>query len=151
MKKNILVGLLIIETVIIFLGLLSHLTGYSGESDDLDKALEIRYDRLLTEAGETELLRELSPDGNYTLLIRALGAPRFPFGKDELEVTLFEMIPENERPGVYYSASFRADVANDGCRAEYKVEWLEDSVQIALSGQEQPTAYYVLPFKTLKE
>ncbi|MCH5276077.1 MAG: hypothetical protein J1E65_09560 [Lachnospiraceae bacterium] len=44
-----------------------------------------------------------------------------------------------------------ADVATDGGHAGYVVEWLEDGVQIALSGSEQPTAYYILPFKTLEE
>ena len=68
-----------------------------------------------------------------------------------MEVTLFETIPESEGPRRYYRASFRVDVANDGARAEYKVEWLDEGVQIALSGKEQPTAYYVLPFKTLDE
>lgn len=61
------------------------------------------------------------------------------------------MISENERPRRYYRASFRAEVANDGARAEYKVEWLDEGVQIALSGEEQPTAYYVFPFITIDE
>ena len=52
---------------------------------------------------------------------------------------------------VYYCASFKADVANDGARGEYEIEWLDDGVQIILSGEEQPTAYYILPYKTLEE
>lgn len=42
-------------------------------------------------------------------------------------------------------------VANDGARGEYEIEWLDDGVQIVLSGEEQPTAYYILPYKTLEE
>lgn len=42
-------------------------------------------------------------------------------------------------------------VANDGARGEYEIEWLDDGVQIILSGEEQPTAYYILPYKTLEE
>lgn len=61
------------------------------------------------------------------------------------------MLPEDERPGLYYRASFKADVANDGERGEYEIEWLDDGVQIILSGEEQPTAYYILPYKTLEE
>ena len=34
---------------------------------------------------------------------------------------------------------------------EYEIEWLDDGVQIILSGEEQPTAYYILPYKTLEE
>lgn len=103
------------------------------------------------ESEEKELLREFAPDGIYALTIRELGAPDFPFGDDHLKITLFEVIPEGERPRVQYSASFKADVASDGGRAGYEVEWLEDGVQIALSGSEQPTAYYILPFKTLED
>lgn len=77
--------------------------------------------------------------------------PDFPFGSAHVEITLFEVIPEDERPRVFYRASFKADVVNDGARAGYEVEWLEDGVKIALSGSEQPTAYYILPFKTLGE
>ena len=43
----------------------------------------------------------------------------FPFGSDHVEITLFEVIPEDERPRVFYRASFKADVANDGARAGY--------------------------------
>ena len=42
-------------------------------------------------------------------------------------------------------------VANDGARGEYEIEWLDDGVQIILLGEEQPTAYYILPYKTLEE
>lgn len=95
--------------------------------------------------GNTELLRECSPDGKYVLCITELGTPSWPFGADRLEIRLYE----SERP--VNSVSFRADVRNDGARAGYKVTWLEDGVQIALIGSEQPTAYYILPFMTLEE
>ena len=94
---------------------------------------------------------EESPDGKYTLKIDEIGTPDFSFGNSHLEITLFEMLPEDERPGLYYRASFKADVANDGARGEYEIEWLDDGVQIILSGEEQPTAYYILPYKTLEE
>lgn len=92
----------------------------------------------------TELLRETSPDGNYLLIIQELGTPDWPFGADHLKISLYE---QNAEPR--YRVSFQADISNDGCTASYEIEWLEDSVQIALIGSEQPTAYYVLPFKTL--
>lgn len=151
MKRNTLVTLLIVETTVIIIGQIFYYAGHFKENKNSQEPSENSYEFLAVESKENELFRELSPDGNYTLIITAVGEPGFPFGADQLEVTLFEMIPENERPGRYYSASFRADVANDGARAEYNVEWLHDGVQIALSGEEQPTAYYVLPFKTLDE
>ncbi len=95
---------------------------------------------------KTELLRETSPDGNYLLIIQELGTPDWPFGADHLKISLYE---QNAEPR--YRVSFQADVSNDGCTANYEIEWLEDSVQIALIGSEQPTAYYVLPFKTLEQ
>lgn len=95
---------------------------------------------------KTELLRETSPGGNYLLIIQELGTPDWPFGADHLKISLYE---QNTEPR--YRVSFQADVSNDGCTADYEIEWLEDSVQIALIGSEQPTAYYILPFKTLNE
>lgn len=153
MKKNTLLALLLIETTVIILGLIQSCTGnYKEEKEEPSDYISSIYENILeAESTENELFRELSPDGNYTLLITELREPNFPFGKDQLEITLFEVIPEDERPRRYYRASFTADVANDGARADYKVEWLEDGVQIALSGEEQPKAYYVLPFKTLDD
>lgn len=96
--------------------------------------------------GETrELLRETSPNGNYVIVINEIGEPDWPFGADHIEVRLFENMNVNG-----YRVSFEADVHNDGGHAGYKVEWFDNGVQIALSGEEQPTAYYFLPFKTLE-
>lgn len=153
MKRNTLLVLLLIETTVIILGLIQSCTGNSkDEKEESSDYISYIYENNLEERSiENELFRELSPDGNYTLSITEVIPPDFPFGKDHLKITLFETISENERQRVCYSASFTADVANDGARAGYEVEWLEDGVQIALSGSEQPTAYYVLPFKTLDE
>lgn len=97
-------------------------------------------------SGKTELLREYSPDGSYILYIERLGEPDWPFGSDHLRIVFYE----DTDNGQYYRASFEADVANDGGYGNYEIEWLDEGVQIALSGEEQPTAYYVLPFKTLE-
>ena len=85
------------------------------------------------------------------MYIQETGIPDFPFGKAHLQVTLFEVLPKDESPTVYYRASFKADVANDGASADYEIEWLNDGVQIALIGLEQPTAYNILPFRTLDD
>ena len=93
----------------------------------------------------TELFREYSPNGEYVLYITEIGTPAWPFGADRVRITLYE----SESPD--QSVSFMADVRNDGARAGYEVTWLDDGVQIALSGEEQLTSYYVLPFQTLSD
>lgn len=103
----------------------------------------------LVDFKNTELLREASPDEKYMLVIWEVGEADFPFGDDHIKVTLYEVTPQQKFP--FYTVSFTAAVANDGAPASYQVEWLEDGVQIALIGEEQPTAYYVLPFKTLND
>lgn len=95
----------------------------------------------------TELVREDSPNGEYTLIVDELGMPSWPFGADHIRVTLFENCTTR---GAYYRASFSADVSNDGAPATYDIKWLEDGVQIVLIGEEQPAAYYILPFKTIE-
>lgn len=93
--------------------------------------------------GNTELLRECSPDGKYVLCITELGTPDFPYGSDHLEIELYESAYPAR------SVSFRADVRSGGTRAGYKVTWLEDGVQIALIGKN--TTYYILPFNASEE
>lgn len=95
---------------------------------------------------KTELLREASPNGDYLLVIQELGTPGWPFGKDHLRISLYE-----KKSAHFYRVSLDADVSNDGGRASFEVEWLEDGVQIILKGSEQPDAYYILPFKTLED
>ena len=95
---------------------------------------------------ETELLREISPDGDYELLIEELGKPTFfLFPIDRIRVYLYENTNNQER----YVVTFRVDVRTEGGTADYNIEWLEDGVQIILSGVE--SNYYILPFKTLED
>lgn len=154
MKRDTLWSLLVVETAIIILGLLRFWTEDFKETEFSQESWENSsdgYELFTVGSTDDELLRELSPDGNYTLLTSEVREPDFPFGEAHVEVTLFEVIPEGERNYRQYRASFKADVANDGARAAYKGEWLEDGAQIALSGQGHPTAYYILPFKTLDD
>lgn len=151
MKQKTLVILLIIETAILALVLLEHYTELKNENKYIQNSEDNNTSGDLDMLGETEIFRETSPNGNFVVYIEEIGAPDFPFGKAHLQVTLFEVIPEDESPGVYYRASFKADVANDGASADYEIEWLDDGVQIALIGSEQPTAYYILPFRTLDD
>ena len=124
MKAHILKALLILETLFI-------------------TAIMVCFFITLKSNKITELSREVSPDGEYLLIIEELGMPDWPFGNDHLRISLYGT-EENS-----YSASFMADVANNGTQAGYDVRWEPDGVQIVLSGIEQPTAYYIMPFKTL--
>lgn len=127
MKKRALKVLFIIETLIIVI-------------------VVIYGCYIIMSSQKTELFREISPNGEYRLIISEIGTPDWPFGDDHLRVTLYGIGDES----LYYVASFKADVANNGMQAEYEVQWLEDGVQITLIGSDQPTAYYILPFKTLE-
>lgn len=118
MEKRILILFFSVMIIVILAGCTSYVNLYDNDSND------------------SVVLRELSPCGNYTLLIEEIDEPDFPFGKDHLQVTLFEMLPEDERLVVYYRASFQADVANDGIKADYEIEWMENGVQIALIGSQ---------------
>ena len=92
-----------------------------------------------------EKCKEVSPNGNYVLVIHRIGDPDWPFGADHLQVSLFE-----KNDPASYRTSFLSDVSNDGMEADYEVTWRDDGVQIALMGSEQPTAYYVLPFRSIE-
>ena len=95
---------------------------------------------------ETELLHEISPDGNYELLIEELGKPTFfLFPIDQISVYLYENNNNQER----YVVNYFVDIRTGGGMADYKIKWLEDGVQIVLSGLE--SHYYILPFKTLED
>ena len=95
---------------------------------------------------KTVLCRDISPDGKYCVLIEENGLPDWPFGSDHLSIALYENSDDHR-----YSVRFDADVATDGCQADYEVEWLEEGAQIALTGSDQPVSYYILPFRTLEE
>lgn len=127
MKNRVFKALFILETTIILLSAL-----WVGS--------------VIFNGEKTEVFREISPDEKYVLCIQEIGTPDWPFGADHLRITLFE-----NNNDLHYRASFKADVSNDGQRAAYKIDWLKDGVQIALIGSEQPTAYYILPFKTLND
>ncbi len=95
--------------------------------------------------GNAVLFRESSPDGAYVLDITEIGTPTFPFGPDRVGVALYDKEAPDQR------VTFMADVRNDGARAEFEATWLDDGAQIVLRGDEQPAAYYVLPFKSLSD
>lgn len=94
---------------------------------------------------KTELFREISPKGDYILLIEELPNMFISPSTKRVEVTLYE----NNNRHEHYSATFDVDFFIGNRNADYGIEWLEDGVQIILSGVE--SRYYILPFKTLED
>lgn len=99
----------------------------------------------------TELHRESSPDEKFFVLIQEIGEPGFPFGNDHIKVTLFEKRSEVHPFKPFYMVAFNADIPTDGTKAGYRVEWLDDGVQVVLQGEMGREYYYILPFKTIEE
>lgn len=93
----------------------------------------------------TELLRETSPNGDFVIVVSEKGEPDWPFGPAHVEVSLFETGDSG------YRVSIESEVHNDGGHAGVQVAWLEESVQIVLSGKEQPDAAVLLPLRTLTD
>lgn len=90
----------------------------------------------------SEIFRESSPDGQYTVKIDRIGDPAWltgSYGYDRLTVHLF-------KPDTLYGTKFSTEICTDGGYVEYAVEWLPDGVQITLSGKEQSDSVYILPF-----
>ena len=90
-----------------------------------------------------EIFREASPNGECELVIWRIGVPG-PFGVEQLDFSLYNKTTSDNNCS--YPTEFSADVANDGGTGAYRIEWLDDCVQITLSGDEQEDAMYILPF-----
>ncbi len=115
MKKGIKIALAIIGTIIGLLLILGLLIKY-----------EISW--RLTDVG-----REESPDGRYSVLFQEVGEADWPFGYSHAKVTV--------REGNRIIESFREDIADDGARFRpdnYSVEWLKYGLVITFMGSEQP-------------
>lgn len=93
---------------------------------------------------KTELLREISPNGDYILLIEELPMP-VSLSMKSVEVTLYENNNSHER----YSATFDVNFFLGYGNGDYGIEWLEDGVQVIISGSD--SRYYILPFVTLED
>lgn len=126
-ERKKLKTLVVIETVLIVLMLI---IGFF--------AFKLAYEK-------TELFREVSPNGDFTIVVQRRGMIDWPFGDDHLRVYL-----GNNEGSSYFHMAFLADVANNGAPAGYKVEWLDDAAKITLSGNEQLDAVYILPFWELE-
>ncbi|MCR5255205.1 MAG: hypothetical protein K6D96_04665 [Acetatifactor sp.] len=80
----------------------------------------------------TDVAREVSPDGRYSLLFQEKGEADFPFGSSHGKVTLFD--------GEEKVNKFFVDIADDGGAfrpANFNVEWMPAGVIIIFSGSEQ--------------
>lgn len=128
MKKRIMERLLLVEFIIIVL-LLLWISWY-----------------LIFNSDKVELLHEISPDGNYVLIIEEQGKPFFFLYPDCIKVYLHENTDDIRNR---YSVTIQMGIVTGGSTARYEIEWMEDGVQIILSGKE--SHYYILPFKTLED
>lgn len=100
-----------------------------------------------TGAMET-LAQETSPDGAWILTIRGSGEPDWPFGKEHLQVRLWE--EAGKETGQNYRVEFEADVSRGGAAAGWDIRWLERGVEVTLHGEDPPDAVYVLPFPDME-
>lgn len=93
----------------------------------------------------TVQFQEASPDGSYTLCIEELGKPTpILYPLDRIRIRFYENNAEE-----CYSIMFSVNVHTNGNKADCDMEWLDDGVQIVLSGTK--SQYYVLPFVPHKE
>lgn len=93
-----------------------------------------------------ELLRELSPDGDYELHIEGKTVPNgLSSAFNHFKVTLYE----NNTPNPYI-VWFYTDFSVPGGPPRYAIEWMKDGVQIVLYGRFR-SYVYILPFKTAED
>ena len=92
-----------------------------------------------------ELRREISPNGDYILLIEERPDMSISRSMKCVEVTLYENNNRHER----YSATFDVNFFLGYGNGDYGIEWLEDGVQVIISGSD--SRYYILPFHTLED
>ena len=121
MKKNLFRGLIILEK----LALLASITL-------LFFVYMFRWHR-------SPRLEETSPDGAYQLEILNVGST-VPFTPQKIEVVLFQI--QNR----FYRTEFRTQIVDDGGPGQIETLWLDDSVRLTFSGQEQSPSVYILPF-----
>ncbi len=91
----------------------------------------------------TEVGRETSPDGHYSLLFHEKGEPDFPFGYSHAKITLYK---DEEKINEFYK-----DVADDGAhfrKDNYSVEWMPVGVVITFYGSEQSDQKMGVLFET---
>ena len=88
-----------------------------------------------------EVAYSTSEDGKYVLLFQQVGDPDWPFGHTHARLVL------KDDSGTIAKYSF--DVANDGANVRsdsWQVEWKENCIEAAISGEEQSDIRYILYF-----
>ena len=93
---------------------------------------------------EVEILRESSPDNQYTIIINRIGYPGFKYDEN----LRIEMICKTN-PN--YHTSFNADIDFEGFPdttgdTTYNIEWFAYGVQLTLHNSIQSDESYILPF-----
>lgn len=102
----------------------------------------IGYNVYIREYKLTDTGIETSPDGKYSVTFQMVGSPEWPFGSTQVRVTVAET--ENDTEIIV----FDDNIKDDGAilhRANWFVEWLDDSVEITLRDSEQQDKVYKIP------
>ena len=127
-KRLLVISAFVIETIILIVAVF-----YSGML-------------FLVNDMKTEWFDETSPDGNFHVKCYQVGTPFF-FGSQDIEIYFgaksFTFLKNVN------SVSFKTEISNDGANLKeenYKIEWLEDSVKVIFSGEEQSDNVYVIPY-----
>lgn len=109
-------------------------------------AIFILFFTYTTEYKKTTRGTSNSPDGTYQLTLQSIGDPDWPFGAAEGRLILKE--------GSTTISETDFSLANDGQTISmecWRVTWLEDYVEVILSGDEQPDEQVILHFDGTKE
>ena len=88
-----------------------------------------------------EVDRSISPDGDYTLLLQAVGEPAWPFGSAPGRLVLRHERQTISKTGI--------EVADDGApltAGNWNVDWEQDRVRVTLQADEQMDELWVLGF-----
>lgn len=88
----------------------------------------------------------ISPDGQYELVLRAVGEPDWPFGSASGQLVLKE--GKNEVSETDFELHNDGGSISSGC---WEVTWYEDHAEIILSGEEQFDEQVILYFDGTKK
>lgn len=91
----------------------------------------------------TDLAEIKSDNGEYSITLQQVGAPKGAFGPADVRVTLKDMSGE-------ILHEFDSEIANDGKslnQHNWRVEWDEETVTVILDGEEQEEEVFTLKLK----
>lgn len=100
----------------------------------------------VTDYKKTTCDTSVSPDGQYELLLQAVGEPDWPFGSASGQIVLKE--GKDKISQIDFELQNDGKSINSSC---WEVTWYEDYVEIILSGEEQFDEQVILYFDGTKD